>query len=82
MKLWRIPGFWPQRSQEIGEKTNLGITGLRPEDRKKMKKEWIRKFRGLSTSILGKEETEKLIANVLKLENIQKVNTLTNLSKG
>jgi hypothetical protein len=46
-----------------------------------MKKELIRKFRGLSTSILGKEKTEKLITKISKLEKVQKVNTLTNLSK-
>jgi hypothetical protein len=52
------------------------------KDRAKMKKDLIRKFRGLSAPVIGMEKTEKLIAKISKLEKIQKVNTLTNLSKG
>jgi 2-methylcitrate dehydratase PrpD len=52
------------------------------KDRAKMKKDLIRKFRGLSAPVIGMEETEKLIAKISKLEKIRKVNTLTNLSKG
>ena len=52
------------------------------KDREKMKKDLIRKFRGLSAPVIGMEKTEKLIAKISKLEKIRKVNTLTNLSKG
>jgi len=52
------------------------------KDRERMKKELVRKFRDLSTPILGKEKTEKLVKKITRLEKVRKMNALTNLSKG
>jgi 2-methylcitrate dehydratase PrpD len=52
------------------------------KDRERMKKDLIRKFQDLSTSILGEEKTRKLISKVRRLDKISNLKTLTNLSKG
>jgi 2-methylcitrate dehydratase PrpD len=52
------------------------------KDREKMKKVLIRKFRDLSTPILGREKTGKLISMVERMDKISNICTLANLSKG
>jgi len=51
------------------------------KDKEKMGRELRRKFRDLSTPILGKSKTEKLMAAIDTLEKIPGIHSLANLSK-
>lgn len=51
------------------------------KDRKKLKQDLTRKFRDLSSPILGKEKTEKLMAKVGRLEKARSLSALANLAR-
>ena len=88
VKITPDPGLSPSRARmkvmtrdgRVLEKS-IDILDL-AKDRERMKKELVRKFRDLSTPILGKEKTEKLVKKITRLEKVRKMNTLTHLSKG